>query len=1456
MRSTIKLFENDKDDFMYIDVNWDSFKLYNQSAKGLRFKFEDLCRQLFANENLAGNKRYRHLHSSPNNPGLETEPVYDEVNKRWVGFQAKYFDIRADYTQIKDSANMVVKHYAGKLDHVFLFSNKELTTGSLTEVVGILNKANISLELITDNAILDLVRGKYPYLGVYYFGSLNLSQQWFCEKNKRVFDELGHRFNQEFNVDTKASQELSLFTMDGDAIRHINSKKGMLLERIKELFWKNTNYQSYLCKLGELVAQLPDINLYTIKDSFDWKEKIIAKTQDHIASISSHIETLGEEEKKLYQKAFNDSEHDDKSKEKYYAIRREIQRLEEIAELPSIIEVNERERQLILQNVIIISGEAGIGKSHLMANEMHKLMMENRYGLILSANIYFKNDPISFQIMNNLGIELGIDDFIDALETIGEINNSVVTVFIDALNETWNKQLWQTGLNSIVEKINSSPMVKLALSYRNEYEKSILPEKLLEKIKDGKTLQIHHRGFVDNSIEAIEAFFNHYSVPFTPLEYFSYELSNPLFLTLYCKTYSGEEVDLPSLYEKVIKHANKSIIRLKRFSEQGFTEDDEILLPLIQEIARKLIDTNKRSITRKDLIQLDFWKEYGIAPGRFIPLLAEENVIYDAAYDGNEWYYFSYDQMNDYYCAREIMRMHDDKISLKKYIVDKVLEIKDGVLGNQGNTDLFINLCAIYAEKYKEECIDIIDGITDDIDRNEIFSKYILSYQWRKSGSISQETFWALVEKYSCYPEDLWNMIVGNSIKVNNPINADYLHKILMRYKLNRRDLLWTLYVNGLTDYEGNRVVQLVELYNRGGTLEVSNDKQLELLLTLLAWLLTSSNRWLRDHTSKAMIEILKKNFRFCKKILEKFRDVNDPYVIQRLYGIVFGACCKREEKQNEYQSLAEYVYDNVFNKEKVYPDILLRDYARLIIEKFLYENPDYKGTIDKSRIVPTYCSDPIPEMGDKNYEKMNDEGLFWLIHSMRFEGMGMYGDFGRYVFQAALRSFEVDHKNIFNYAMDYILNELGYTVDYFGEYDRQCGGYDRFRTSKTERIGKKYQWIAMYNILARVSDHNVMKNGWYDSAEEVIFEGAWEPYVRDFDPTLNIHFMNCKEAPCFVALTDYNDNVKKEILTINTEDSSSKDKWLSERDYFIENWKERGVLIDSNGTQWISLSQIYDSGRRNLKEEKLLAWCCTYAYFMKDEQAMAFLNSLTRGESIISSDISNTHHTYAIFDREYPWSPSCKQFEEESWTEAHVKTGKKEIITETVSVPDFSVLDEYLQRISDYIDCHEDGKFDAVETLTEDIDPPEIPSKEVTREREVEVDIGKILLATTELLWEEEYDASKDEAISRTLPCGELINSLGLQQLGSDDFFYDRDGALAAFDLRITQGENCFVIRRDLLKSFLEDKGYKLVWLLRAGKEVHGEDLSISKLSEWEGVYIFNEKGIEGDIKMMENTY
>ena len=116
-------------------VSWDSFKVYNSDVRGLRYKFEDLCRQLFANENISDNSQRRYLHANPNNPGLECEPIFDEKNRRWIGFQAKFFDTSVDYAQIKRSAVKIVEYYKGKVDFVFLFCNYPLTSTSLTDTV-------------------------------------------------------------------------------------------------------------------------------------------------------------------------------------------------------------------------------------------------------------------------------------------------------------------------------------------------------------------------------------------------------------------------------------------------------------------------------------------------------------------------------------------------------------------------------------------------------------------------------------------------------------------------------------------------------------------------------------------------------------------------------------------------------------------------------------------------------------------------------------------------------------------------------------------------------------------------------------------------------------------------------------------------------------------------------------------------------------------------------------------------------------------------------------------------------------------------------------------------------------------------------------------------------------------------------------------------------------------------
>ena len=115
------------------------------------------------------------------------------------------------------------------------------------------------------------------------------------------------------------------------------------------------------------------------------------------------------------------------------------------------------------------------------------------------------------------------------------------------------------------------------------------------------------------------------------------------------------------------------------------------------------------------------------------------------------------------------------------------------------------------------------------------------------------------------------------------------------------------------------------------------------------------------------MVEILCRNFDLCMPLLKKFENVDDSYVLQRLYCCVFGACIKRiDTAEKEYEQLALYVYNAIFNKPCVYEDILLRDNARLIIERWLYEFPSMGGKIELTRIQPPYGSVMIPQMKSK----------------------------------------------------------------------------------------------------------------------------------------------------------------------------------------------------------------------------------------------------------------------------------------------------------------------------------------------------------------------------------------------------------------------------------------------------------------------------------------------------------
>lgn len=1426
---------------MAVEVNWENFASNNNDPDGVQHKFENLCRQLFTNDYLKENKKSRNLHSNPNNPGIEAEPILDERTNQYIGFQVKFFDTSVDYGQILHSMEKALQYYTGKLSHIVLYCNKAITSTSKSyiNIVELLKKNNITIELVTDSAILDAVR-KYPYLANYYFGVNTISFEWVVAHNEKSFCDLGERFNRDFNVETETSKRLSLFARDQSAVQYINDKKENLIRKINRIKDDTEQHSDYLEKVRSIVSAFEDVESETIGSAFEWHQYLQSFIVDDLAKINSEIsqkKNLLEKIRPTIEKGRSRVEH--KDLEKYNSIRSEIEILYELLDLPEILSLTADENRLITAKELFVTGNAGIGKSHLLAAECQSLMNNQQFAVLLLAGNCYSDLPILDQLSQDCELKYSFDEFISILEMIGVEHHTCVLLCIDALNETANYRLWKTGLISLSQKIKKCTHVKLAVTYRMEYEKSVVQDALLSEDED--VYRIVHTGFASNGLKASKQFFDYYRIPFTLYEYFESEMENPLFLTLYCKTYRNDEASLPTLYDRLVESANKNIFPIleKRYKLIGFTEDDNIVQSLVDEISTLAFDRKEKNILESDLASIPFWTANDLPLRPFMSLLAKENLVHTNLIAGNERYFFAYDQMNDYFFARSLFSHDMSDMSIRKTLYEDILQVNDNNIVNLSNSDVFVICCAIYAQKFGKECIDLIDELPEGFEKGYIVKSYIRSFIWRDKEYISSNVFLAVAQKYKVSREDFWNVLVGNSIKHNHPLNSDFLHTLLMSFRLSERDYYWTKYINEIFYDESNRLMQLVKMYSSGQSIQMSKEQARQLLI-LCGWLLSSSNRMLRDYTSEAMIEILRNEFDLCIVILKAFEKVNDPYIIERLYGVVFGACCKRRRKGNTvYIALAEYVYSTIFDQEFIYPDILLRDYARLIIERFLWENPDYNGCIVHEKIIPPYKSFPIEQIDEDYINKKYDGGLWQIKSSMSFEGHGMYGDFGRYVFQSALKYFDVDEDEMYKQAMSFIINDLGYT----NELDKGNNhwGYDRSETKKVERIGKKYQWIAMHNILARVSDQCDIDT---DYSETPKFEGPWEPFVRDFDPTLNFKLTKSDEIPIFDEISELKKATRDEHLKVDVSNIDSVSEWLDSDGIFFAEMSKALILSDSNGTQWIRLSNYICSGREQLKAERLLTWSWLYAYFVTEEQFEQFQVAATdRVDFSSSKGIGLDPQSYSVFNREYPWSPSCDLLNKSSSVESGVVLNmpeEKEVEQEVLNV-------EFLEQYLKSLDADSNQVFSDQE-LNQHLFKKEIVRKPVLKQ------IGEIIHASMNLVWESEYDASKDNTLSMNVPCPMLIEQLHLHQADIDGLYYDSNEKIAAFDLNISQKESGVVLRKDLLDAFLKKNNLNLIWFVRASKELHsGEDLGILRYGDRSGAYFYNGTEITSNIYIVE---
>ena len=222
------------------------------------------------------------------------------------------------------------------------------------------------------------------------------------------------------------------------------------------------------------------------------------------------------------------------------------------------------------------------------------------------------------------------------------------------------------------------------------------------------------------------------------------------------------------------------------------------------------------------------------------------------------------------------------------------------------------------------------------------------------------------------------------------------------------RDAWWSTYLHGVWRDNGP-VDRLVDWTSEVSISDALDAEMVDLCAISLAWMLTTSNRLLRDRATKALVSLLTGRFESAVRLVDRFADVDDPYVAERIYAVAYGVAM-RTHNFGQVERLASLVYTRVFASGRPPAHILLRDYARGVVERAVHLGGEL--TVDERLLRPPYASDwpDIPDddaigplMPDSTRGSYDSRDIEWSKNTI---GVSiLHGDFSSYVIDRSVRN-------------------------------------------------------------------------------------------------------------------------------------------------------------------------------------------------------------------------------------------------------------------------------------------------------------------------------------------------------------------------------------------------------------------------------------------------------------------
>ncbi|HVX27894.1 MAG TPA: ATP-binding protein, partial [Parafilimonas sp.] len=941
-----------------MNIDWLKLRPFNGDIKN---GFEELVCQLARTENIKDKKQFVRV-AAPDG-GVEAYCIL--TNGKEYGWQAKFFSSMEDaqWKQIDKSFKTafdkhpnLVKYYIcipldrqePRIDKQMWFMDKWNEKVTEWKEFAQTNGRIIEFEYWGNSELFDrLSKPENEGKLYYWFGQEELSDNWFAQKLEESIQNLGERYTPEINFDLPIAKVFEGLSRD----EFFEQQFILLLDDLLRKYNQAVTHVK-LEKVNESIQKIDAliIQFRKLYEQIDFDEISVIDSQSLSLVLESCDKIIDSVVYKLYEL---DSEEKKKQKEKSEYVSDannygwEIQDFRKLSNsISEFINFLDGFAVNLSNNpFLILTGEAGIGKSHLLADVAEKRTARKQFTMLLLGQQFSTTEDPWTQIEKLLQIDCKRDTFLSALNSKAESANSRVLIFIDAINEGQGKIIWINHIASFIVAVKRFPNIGVVFSLRTSYEKLLIPDIIKEK---KQAIKITHYGFANYEYEASKLFFESYGIKQPGIPLLHPEFTNPLFLKLFCKGLSTRGLhEIPDGYEGISTILNFFLeaINEKISTKHNQPTNLQIVQKVIKQIAGKIVDTNNSYMKydeafdfitnmkeAKSIIDKSQFFQDLISEG-----LLTENYHWKDSHNHFETVYISYERFSDHLVCSNLLENYLNKENptesfkagsrLNKLIVDN-----HTINYNQG----IIEALSIQLPEMAD--VELFEAAPQISKNKTIAFAFLDSIIWRKKDTLHKKLVRYINEiviKELGLNDYFLNTVLLVTSNPNHLFNSDFLHHHLMQFSMADRDEWWTQFIH--KDYPGypdevSPIKRMIDWSWTNDKREHISHESIRLLCQTMIWLLTSCNRTLRDAATKAIICLLEERIDILMQLIQTFEQVNDPYVRQRLYAVAYGSAIRTTDTKL-LKSLADLVFQKVFDVDEVFPDILLRDYAKGIIE-------------------------------------------------------------------------------------------------------------------------------------------------------------------------------------------------------------------------------------------------------------------------------------------------------------------------------------------------------------------------------------------------------------------------------------------------------------------------------------------------------------------------------------------